>query len=461
MEGPLSRLSISENKNRHYGAEDDSKFIQTAIDLKQTLDPTHSLRRPLYWTLPFWQQIPTFLQLPLLFPPSDLIDSLVTLFLDTTNTQLCLLHGPSVRRDIANGIHYTSREFGSVVLAVCAVASRVSTDPRVGDGHSAGWQWYSQIHPLDPVNYVSPGCLWDLQLFPLMVLYMYGLSVADQCWLFVGMGIRLAQDMGVHRKRRTNEPWTPHDESLRRAWWVLITIDVYASAMFGCVRATNSDEFDADFPLQVDDAYWPGELLADPIQPWTQPPGIPSQATAWVLHLKLLEIYGFAQKTIYSVKRSDFWDALSTAEWGHNVAVELDSALNKWIDAMPDHLRWDPHHPSEASAVLYTTYYWVQIQIHRPFITNADRSFSSIAVCTNAARSCAHVLQAHFTAFESIPLPNMLAAMLYSAIVLLLNAANSHSEGAIATPRDLEDVYKLIEVLRSHEGRWQVAGRYQ
>ncbi|KAF9052220.1 hypothetical protein BDZ89DRAFT_1056570 [Hymenopellis radicata] len=460
MEGPMSGLSISENKNRQYGAEDDTKFIKTVFDLKQTLDPHYSHRRPAFWTRQVWQNMTPVFTSPLFFPPSDLIYSFVDHFLDTTNNHICLLHGPSFRRDVSNGIHYTSRQFGSVVLAVCAIASRTSNDTRVADGHQLGWEWFKQLRPLDSIDYASPGCLWDLQLFVLMVLYMYRLSIKGKCWLFAGMGIRLAQHMRIHRKRRSNEPWTPLDESLKRAWWALITVDCYASSLSGRMICANVDEFDTDLPLEIDDEYWPGELLADPLQPWTQPAGVVPKVTAWVLHLKLLEIYGFAQKTIYSVRRSEYWDALSTAEWGHNVAVELDSALNKWIDALPDHLRWNPHQPSEASAVLYSTYYWVQIQIHRPFIINADRSFDSIAICTNAARSCAHVLQAHHAAFHDITLGNMLAAILYSAIVLLLNAANAHSDGAVATPRDLEDVYKLMEILQSHEEMWQVAGRY-
>ncbi|KAF9052197.1 hypothetical protein BDZ89DRAFT_1056540 [Hymenopellis radicata] len=433
MEDPMSKLTISENKNRQYGAEE---FIKTVFDLK-TLDPHYSHRRPVFWTRPVWQNMTPVLTSPLLFPPSDLIYSLVNHFLDTTNNHLCLLHGPSFRRDISNGIHYTSRQFGSVVLAVCAIASRTSNDPRVADGHQLGWEWFKQLRPLDSIDYASPGCLWDLQLFVLMVLYMYRVSIlGGKCWLFAGMGIRLAQHMRIHRKRRSNEPWTPLDESLKRAWWALITVDCYASSLSGRMICANLDEF----PLEIDDEYWPGELLADPLQPWTQPAGVFPKVTAWTLPILGRVIH---------------------AEWGHNVAVELDSALNNWIDALPDHLRWNPHQPSEASAVLYSTYYWVQIQIHRPFIINADRSFSSIAICTNAARSCAHVLQAHHAAFHDITFGNsMLAAMLYSAIVLLLNAANAHSDGAVATPRDLEDVYKLMEILQSHEETWQVAGRY-
>lgn len=109
-----------------------------------------------------------------------------------------------------------------------------------------------------------------------------------------------------------------------------------------------------DYPLEVDDEYWPGEELADPANPWTQPKNKPAIATAWVTHLKLLDILNTAQMTIvgsnylsiisisqneqYSVKRPKQWDpAVPTAEWEQNMVVTLDSELNSWIDQLPDH----------------------------------------------------------------------------------------------------------------------------
>lgn len=29
--------------------------------------------------------------------------------------------------------------------------------------------------------------------------------------------------------------------------------------------------------------------------------------------------------------------------WDEQVVLRLDSALNEWVDSVPDHLRWDPH----------------------------------------------------------------------------------------------------------------------
>ena len=63
-------------------------------------------------------------------------------------------------------------------------------------------------------------------------------------------------------------------------------------------------------------------------------------------------------------------------------------------------VRWDPHMEDDVfmcqSAHLYASYYLLQITVHRPFIPSPRKasgvSFPSLAICTNAARSCVHVL---------------------------------------------------------------------
>lgn len=108
-------------------------------------------------------------------------------------------------------------------------------------------------------------------------------------------------------------------------------------------------------------------------------------------------------------------------QWEQRIVAELDSALNKWVDSVPDHrtsptiviqkciylslyisfsVRWDPTREDERffnqSASLYTLYYHIQILIHRPFIPSPNQpsslSFPSLAICTNAARSCSHIV---------------------------------------------------------------------
>lgn len=65
-------------------------------------------------------------------------------------------------------------------------------------------------------------------------------------------------------------------------------------------------------------------------------------------------------------------------------------------------VRWDAQEENDVflnqSASLYISYYTVQITVHRPFIPSLRKpsgvSFPSLAICTNAARSCIHVCDA-------------------------------------------------------------------
>ena len=121
----------------------------------------------------------------------------------------------------------------------------------------------------------------------------------------------------------------------------------------------------------------------------------------------------------YSLKKNRVLLGFIGEQSEQQIISELDSALNQWVDSVPDHrkfrvllllinsiffplVRWDPHreHPQffEQSALIYANYYYVQILIHRSFIPTPNKpsstSFPSLAICTNAARSCSHILDA-------------------------------------------------------------------
>jgi hypothetical protein len=87
------------------------------------------------------------------FPEPDLIDHLVDLFFSRINIFLPLLHRPTFEQHLRGGQHFSDSAFGTVLLCVCACASRYSEDPRVLlDGftawHSSGWKWFGQVQIL-------------------------------------------------------------------------------------------------------------------------------------------------------------------------------------------------------------------------------------------------------------------------------------------------------------------------
>src|ERR1700761_2308652 len=125
-------------------------------------------------------------------------------------------------------------------------------------------------------------------------------------------------------------------------------------------------------------------------------------------------------------------------------------------------VRWDPSREDplffSQSATLYATYYHLQILIHRPFIPTPRKpsplSFPSLAICTNAARSCSHVLDvARRRGIKPNPL-NMAAAFT-SGIVLLLNIWGAKKSGIQSDPvKQMQDVHKCMQHLKDVEARY-------
>jgi hypothetical protein len=112
------------------------------------------------------------------FPDSDLIDQLVDLYFSRINLFLPLLHRPTFERHLRDGLHLHDQAFASVLLCLCACASRYSDDPRVllegsTAWRSSGWKWFAQVQMLRR-SLMGPPLLYDVQMYavcPLSLRY--------------------------------------------------------------------------------------------------------------------------------------------------------------------------------------------------------------------------------------------------------------------------------------------------
>ncbi|KAE9397124.1 hypothetical protein BT96DRAFT_884198 [Gymnopus androsaceus JB14] len=444
-----------------------------SIAAKVYIYPT--FKRPEFWTIHPWQIIPADELPPFEFPDEDLIQELAKLYINRINDLLPVLHAPSFLKSIREGLHFKDRHFGAVVLAVCAVGSRFSSDPRVfeegsNSEQSVGWKWIRQIQPIK-TSFLVPPCIYELQLYCIYVLFMNSTTTPEMCWPLISFGLRLAQDVGAHRKKPGNLKPTLESELWKRAFWMLYVIDIYVSAFLGRPRSIANEDFDVEFPIEdCDDEYWEH---SDPDLAFKQPPGKPCSASYYTTFIKLMDILGYAARTIYSARRSEMGNAmgLSALEWNQKIVAELDSSLNRWVDNIPEHLTWDPKRENPGhfrqSAMLYVTYYWIQIQVHRTFIPPPGQvsvlSYPSLAICATAARACCHVVEiAEQRNAGLLALSTVVMALFNANIVLLVNvfARSLKTSTAINLGKELVDVYKSVHFLHLYEKRWEVAGRF-
>lgn len=243
-------------------------------------------------------------------------------------------------------------------------------------------------------------------------------------------------------------------------------IDALVCSFLGRPRATVSDDFDLDLPLDCDDEYWE---TPDPASNFLQPVGKPSKVPGFIAYVKLIEILEYAQRTLYAVNQSKRFRGPACGQNDEDVVTHLDSELNQWFDHIPDHLKWTSVSPCnvfyEQSAVLHACYHHVRVVVHRPFIPLPKRPsslpFPSLTICTNAARSCAHILETQSQHGTYLPFPQVQFAIFTSAIVLLLSYWTNMKSSR--HPRDLREdaknVQDCISVLSALEERWTPAGR--
>ena len=146
-------------------------------------------------------------------------------------------------------------------------------------------------------------------------MFSHGSSTPQASWTVIGVSIRLAQDVGAHRKKVYNPTRTVEEERWKRAFWsvanadlphsrphadrrilrVLVALDRFISSALGRPCAIHDEDFDLDLPIECDDEYW---ALEDPKQAWKQPPGKPSAVAYFNCILRLNQILAFALRTI-------------------------------------------------------------------------------------------------------------------------------------------------------------------
>ncbi|KAF7351484.1 Zn(2)-C6 fungal-type domain-containing protein [Mycena sanguinolenta] len=403
-------------------------------------------RRPEFWTARPWQpRTPTRPRYT--FPPADLLSSLVELYfaysaIYTPPPPPPLLPSRTFRQPAPSGRQIRRHR------ALC-MRDRFAFFNQVGAG--------AQMNGI----FESPK-LFDIQRICLSIQFVEG-SAQQGAWTLVGIGIRMAQEMGAHR-RQLRQPHTLEAELWRRAFWVLVAYDRGLSTGMGRPCATHYYDFDIQMPTECDDEYCEHE---DPAQAFRQPPGAPPSRVAFFnAYLRLSNILAFVLHLLYSSPKSTNLAAAGDRGWDEQIVKELDSALNKWVDGIPEHLRWDPRRADPVffnqSVALYTAFYLVQMTAHRlfiPMVRKTPTTLPSLAICTNAARSCSHVVDVWYQRMRHAPAVILLPALTTASLMLLLNVWSGRRTGlAPHMNTAIAEVHKCMRVVKLFETRWQAAG---
>ncbi|KAG9120697.1 hypothetical protein FRC07_003699 [Ceratobasidium sp. 392] len=305
-------------------------------------------------------------------PPPDLIKSLVDLFFIYVNPPTPIFHRQTFDQELASGTHLLevlqrrakenqngmavhnpqaagypdpsvdqtrgAGTFARVVLLVCACASRWSEDPRVlssspggGAGNennyglsslSAGYSFFRQVDPSCRTMCAQAG-LWDVQIFLLSALYLHGSSASYGAWIVLGTGIRLAQDIGAHRKK---DEISIENELSKRSF----------CGSLGRPPAMQDIDSDLENPIEVDDEHWP--IGGEP----NQPPNKPSKIACLTCLIGLTRVLGRAQQTVFATAQTKRQIDLIGPEKEKMLLNDLQYHMKQWQLTVPPHRLLSP-----------------------------------------------------------------------------------------------------------------------
>ncbi|KAF4120313.1 Fungal trans [Geosmithia morbida] len=245
--------------------------------------------------------------------------------------------------------------------------------------------------------------LTSLQALVFTIFFMQASSNLSACYAFVGIALRSALRMGLHRHLKHSHIDTIEDETRRRVFYVIRQMDIYVSTLLGFPLLLSIEDIDQPYPSEVDDEYLlPGRI------PQPQP-GATSFFVAFNAHTRLMEILAKITKYVYpmngpaqGVKSSN---PVSSYSVSYSRIKDIEADLHSWYEQLPEHWRPSPDGSVEVVRVrhlLRFIYAHVQLVLYRPFLhyvsprlgqgTKVDElSYACAAAAISVSRNIVHI----------------------------------------------------------------------
>ncbi|KAF8078976.1 fungal-specific transcription factor domain-containing protein [Lyophyllum atratum] len=202
----------------------------------------------------------------------------------------------------------------------------------------------------------------------------FGIGSMEQAWLFIGMAIRMAMDLGLNCDAST---WKIHGHDLfspaevqtrRQIWWACCIADRYGSVYMGRPIVIKDDDFDTPLPAvdqEEDQNLWP-PISRNNLDP-SYPPVQGQFSSCFHAFSSLCVITGAIVTNMYSVRHI----APATRR---AMFADMESRLDQWFIGLPEALRYETTSrrpvPPPHILFLHIRYWGAVLLLNRAFIPN-------------------------------------------------------------------------------------------
>ncbi|KAG0209542.1 hypothetical protein BGX28_010240 [Mortierella sp. GBA30] len=187
-------------------------------------------------------------------PRKEILDHLIELFFDSIYYQLPIIHPGTFMKQYKEG-----KVSPNLLNAMCAAVARFSSHPDVvtTPAFLAGEPFATNLRGM-LVDSIDIPTVSNVQALLFLSMYEYGAARGPRAWMFGGMAVRQAQELGLNREDSSPVFYLKGDwvmrETRRRTFWACFIMDVLASSSSG--RPRMMDERDCEVLLPSEDHDW-------------------------------------------------------------------------------------------------------------------------------------------------------------------------------------------------------------
>lgn len=288
----------------------------------------------------------------------------------------------------------------------------------------------------------------------LLNLYMYQLSSerSSLAYLYIGLAIRMAQDLKFHKKEHMSADLNQR-ETNKRLWWSAYWLDLCAALESNRPTMVDDKDCDLDYPVRLEHE---------------------DDETGYRIHF-----------AVYSIKlmriRKDITKHLPSEQSGQSLLSaisRLENALTNWMAELPQELHFDDHSTvfqttgsfrDEACLILNIQYQTTWIMLHKFFLPKQDQTATPVAllslnICTKSANLITRMLTFYSENLNWCQFFYAMDGIIASVTIHQVNALSSEKEVSYLAQRNLiitasvlknsplMYMVKVCEIIESIEG---------
>ncbi|KAI8600049.1 fungal-specific transcription factor domain-containing protein, partial [Dissophora ornata] len=466
-------------EERYFGTTSGYTLQHTEYD-KQS-DPNKGIAGPKYSsqsTLPRKERKDLIYGIKDEIPRKDILDHLIELFFDSIYFQLPIIHQGTFMKQYKEG-----KVSPNLLNAMCAAVARFSNHPDVvtTPAFLAGEPFATNVRGM-VVDSIDIPTVSNVQALLFLSMYEYGAARGPRAWMFGGMAMRQAQELGLNREDSSpvfhlKGDWIMR-ETRRRTFWACFLMDVLASSSSGRPRMIDERDCEVLLPLPSEDHDWyherpvVAEMLGDGEDSSSgtehEPPtrckkqGAGHVLSSFAYLIRILAVLG---RVSQYVNRPRSKKAIPPNQRGSEFSV-IDAALLAWHKSIPPHLAYSIENAKmvkdkgEGCIIIFmhVIYHTAVVLLHRPILAADKAAFpmdseNSSARCADAASKVSDLLE-FVQAYNCPPRIFISAFFAYpvftTATIHITNAFASDPNVATRARRSLSIHVKILQTMKPY-----------